>query len=198
MPDEVEEQQHEHCDSINPAKERKFIVFETFFDQLFESCQKCGSQSSISKNTAGTYVQITIVCHNCCYTRKWASQPASNSMPLGNLIMAGAILFSGSSASKFLTLCGHASLQMFSIGTYMNIQSLYLVPTIEDVWQRQQCDLFNAARANGEPLRLGGDGRCCSPGHTAKYLSYTLMDLRTNKIMDTQLVQVKILLYSTI
>lgn len=38
-------------------------------------------------------------------------------------------------------------------------------------------------------MRLDGDGRCCSAGHTAKYLSYTLMDLKTNKILDTQLVQ---------
>nr|XP_022300078.1 uncharacterized protein LOC111108462 [Crassostrea virginica] len=110
-------------------------------------------------------------------------------MPLGNLIIAGAVLSSGGSAHKFLTLCKHASIQMFSIGTYMKIQSLYLVPTIEDVWQRGQLHLFTAAKESGEPLRLGGDGRCCSPGHTAKYLSYTLMDLKTNEILDTQLVQ---------
>lgn len=113
-------------------------------------------------------------------------------MPLGNLTIAGDILFSGGSAHKFLTLCMHASVQMFSIGTHMKIQSLYLVPTIENVWQREQLHLFTTARESGETLRLGGDGRCCSPGHTAKYLSYTLMDLKTNKILDTQLVQVHV------
>lgn len=110
-------------------------------------------------------------------------------MPLGNLVLAGAVLFSGNSANKFLTLCHHAAVQMFSIGTYNTIQKLYLVPTVESVWQLNQLQLLDAARASGEPLRLGGDGRCCSPGHTAKYLSYTLMDLKTNKIIDTQLVQ---------
>lgn len=58
-------------------------------------------------------------------------------MPLGNLTIAGAILFLGGSAHKFLTLCRHASVQMFSIGTYMKIQSLYFVPTIENVLQRE-------------------------------------------------------------
>lgn len=113
-------------------------------------------------------------------------------MPLGNLIIARAILFSGGSAHKVLTLCMHASVQMFSIGTYMKIQSLHLVPTVDNVWQREQLHLFTTARESGETLRLGGDGRCCSPGHNAKYLSYTLTDLKTNKIPGTQLVQVHV------
>jgi hypothetical protein len=37
---------------------------------------------------------------------------------------------------------------------------------------------------------LGGDARCDSPGYSAKYGSYTLMDLVTKKILDFQLVQV--------
>ena len=39
-------------------------------------------------------------------------------------------------------------------------------------------------------LHIGGDGRCCSPGHTAKFGSYSVMDLNTSKILDVQLVQV--------
>ncbi len=31
-----------------------------------------------------------------------------------------------------------------------------------------------------EPLSLGGDGRSDSPGHSAKYGAYTLMDLEHN------------------
>ncbi|XP_052270796.1 uncharacterized protein LOC127871702 [Dreissena polymorpha] len=41
----------------------------------------------------------------------------------------------------------------------------------------------------GKSVRLGGDARCRSPGHTAKYGSYTLMDLETNHVLDVQLVQ---------
>ncbi|XP_062582679.1 uncharacterized protein LOC134252712 [Saccostrea cucullata] len=186
---ESENEEHDSEQDINPAKERKFIVFESCLDQLFTSCYNCGCQCTLRKTIIGSYISIKSLCENCSAQKKWESQPTSSAMPLGNLIIAGAVLFSGGSAHKFLTLCRHASVQMFSIGTYMKIQSLYLVPTIEDVWQREQLHLFTAAQESGEPLRLGGDGRCCSPGHTAKYLSYTLMDLKTNKILDTQLVQ---------
>ena len=37
---------------------------------------------------------------------------------------------------------------------------------------------------------LGGDGRSDSPGHSAKYGSYTFMDLEHNVILDVELVQV--------
>eukprot|EP00105_Crassostrea_gigas_P041763 XP_019925911.1 PREDICTED: uncharacterized protein LOC109619685 [Crassostrea gigas] len=189
IPESDNEEQNDIHHDINPAKERKFIVFESCLDNLFTSCCSCGFPCSMSKTVLGSYINIKSSCENCNTQRKWESQPTSNSMPLGNLIIAGAILFSGGSAHKFLTLCMHASVQMFSIGTHMKIQSLYLVPTIENVWQREQLHLFTTARESGETLRLGGDGRCCSTGHTAKYLSYTLMDLKTNKILDTQLVQ---------
>jgi len=36
-------------------------------------------------------------------------------------------------------------------------------------------------------LNVGGDGRCCSPGHTAKFGSYSVMDLNTSKILDVRL-----------
>lgn len=36
---------------------------------------------------------------------------------------------------------------------------------------------------------LGGDMTADSPGHSAKFGSYTVMDLRTSTIIDLQLVQ---------
>ena len=37
---------------------------------------------------------------------------------------------------------------------------------------------------------LAGDGRCDSPGHNAKYGTYGLMEVTTEKIVDFSLVQV--------
>ena len=46
-----------------------------------------------------------------------------------------------------------------------------------------------------EPLSLGGDGRSDSPGHSAKYGAYTLMDLHHNMVLDVELVQVSMIEY---
>ncbi len=55
------------------------------------------------------------------------------------------------------------------------------------VWNLHQAELLSSVQDN---LILGGDGRCDSPGHTAKYGTYTLMDLQLKKILHIQLVQV--------
>ena len=51
-------------------------------------------------------------------------------------------------------------------------------------------NLVRLLQAFDEPLSLGGDGCSDSPGHSAKFGSYTLMDLENNTIFDVELVQV--------
>ena len=50
--------------------------------------------------------------------------------------------------------------------------------------------MIGVLQAFDEPLSLGGDGRCDSPGHSAKYGAYTFMDLEHNVVLDVQLEQV--------
>ena len=48
-----------------------------------------------------------------------------------------------------------------------------------------------AAGQNGKlPLNLGGDRRADSPGHSAMFGSYSVIDLDQNKVIDFQLVQI--------
>ena len=39
-------------------------------------------------------------------------------------------------------------------------------------------------------INLNGDGRCDSPGHSAKYGTYTLMDNDSGKVVAFRVVQV--------
>ena len=41
-----------------------------------------------------------------------------------------------------------------------------------------------------EPVSIIGDGRCDSPGYSAKYCTYTVMEQSSDKILDFQLIQV--------
>lgn len=58
------------------------------------------------------------------------------------------------------------------------------------VWTRQQQSIFQILKENGTPLALAGDGRADSPGHSAKYGTYSLLDVNCKKIIITQLVAV--------
>ncbi|KAK3100232.1 hypothetical protein FSP39_016728 [Pinctada imbricata] len=177
-----------YSDDITPAKERKFIVFESQLDLLFQRhCSYCGDLLQVvEKNVQGSGLFVTCQC-TCGSKFQWESQPSSGTMPLGNLLLA--LLFSGSSPSHALNMLKHMSVASISDRTFFLMQKMYLVPTIESVFKTQQVDLIQDILIRNRPVRIGGDGRCCSPGHTAKFGSYTVMDLSSDKILDIQLVQ---------
>ena len=52
--------------------------------------------------------------------------------------------------------------------------------------QRLLLDLLKEIRG----LVVSGDGRADSPGHSAKYGTYTIIELSCNKVVDFKLVQV--------
>ena len=104
-------------------------------------------------------------------------------------MVAGAILFSGSSASKALNMFTFSNIKMIGQRTYSRIQRSFLLKAKGNVWDSHQRDILSDCE---DGVKLGGDDRCCYPGHTAKYGSYTLMDMTTGYVLDIQLVQVRI------
>lgn len=78
---------------------------------------------------------------------------------------------------------------------YHQLAKSHLNPTILYKWQTHQTELIQSL-SQKEGVSLGGDMRADSPGHCAKFGSYSVMDLESNKIVDIQLVQVRINLFS--
>jgi len=174
----------EMCTS--PVDQQKFIVFSNNLDELFHFCSKCGSPiTHTSKYTKGTMVCIKWTClSNCSGT--WCSQPLERLMPLGNLLVAGAILFSGGQYQKFADFSRLLNLAMISESTFYDIQDSYLFPVVEEEYSLQQTAILGVL--NGESVYVMGDGQCDSPGHNAKYLAYTLMEEETDLILASTIV----------
>ncbi|KAL1423496.1 hypothetical protein MTO96_000024 [Rhipicephalus appendiculatus] len=57
------------------------------------------------------------------------------------------------------------------------------------VWEEHQERLLTQLRSNN--LQLAGDGRCDSPGHSAKYLTYSFLCPDSGNIIHTEQVHVK-------
>ena len=85
---------------------------------------------------------------------------------------------------------------MFRLLSYLNVacirehtfydhQNKYLEPAIIVIWNIEQPTLLSECKS---PLSIGGDGRVVSPGHSAKYGSYGIIDLNTNKVLHIELV----------
>ena len=135
----------------------------------------------------GSFVQIIHTCKNCGKDRIWASQPYVKNTPLGNLLISAAILYTGSLPAKSLQFLKTLKCATITQKTYYRHQSLFLHPTVNIVYNQHHNQLIQQYGNTGQGLTLAGDGRADSPGHSAKFGSYTVIDL---KVIDFKLVQV--------
>lgn len=171
----------------SPQKDRKFIVFESCLKKLFTSCQRCYAACRSFSMIRGTLLQVQTICANG-HCLVWRSQPLVHGKPAGNLLISAAILFAGGSPTATIKMFRHIKICMISARTFFNYQRGYLVPAINTVWSQQEEELF--AELQGRDIDVAGDGRCDSPGFSAKYLTYSIHVAQLNKIVHFEQVQV--------
>ena len=163
-------------------------MFKVELVKLFKRCPECGAHiRKKHESTQGSQLVVTLKCING-HTYFWNSQPMIKGMAAGNLLISSSILLSGATYTKIATLAEILRLCFFSEKTFYNIQDSYLFPVVNEVWEGEQNSVFN--ELNNRELWLSGDGRCDSPGHNAKYGTYTMIDQSSNKIVDFHIVQV--------
>ena len=169
----------------------KYIVFESSLLQLFINSTSChsGCHGKIAYRK-GTFIAIKQSCTHCRHERTWTSQPRIRDTPDGNILLSASILYSGATPGKVLRMMSHMQVACISDRTFYYHQNQYLEPSIVDVWGDEQSRLLTQCKAQGTSLSIGGDGRADSPGHSAKYGPYGVIDLNTNKILHIELVQV--------
>ncbi|XP_034081647.1 uncharacterized protein LOC117552380 [Gymnodraco acuticeps] len=80
-------------------------------------------------------------------------------------------------------------LEIFQYETFRRHARHYLEPAIIHKWKTDQLKIFQQLHHQGGKVTVAGDMRADSPGHSAKFGSYTLMHLGSNTIVDFQLVQ---------
>ena len=86
-------------------------------------------------------------------------------------------------------------LQFRSHSSYHENQTTTLFPVIKEAWELE-CEGAAMEVVDGGPATLAGDARCDTPGHRAKYGSYTLMHVDghgrkgSNRIVAMELVKV--------
>ena len=175
--------------SLSPT----YLVFETALLLLFSACFSCHSASTrIKKMVIGTFLRVTQLCRHCGKQYEWNSQPFIGTFPAGNVLTSSAILFTGSLPAKALQIFKVLKCATITRSTFFRHQKQFLQPAIRSVWRHQQDALFDVFKQQGKPLILAGDGRADSPGHSAKYGSYTVIELTCNKVVDFKLVQVSL------
>ncbi|VDI27339.1 Hypothetical predicted protein [Mytilus galloprovincialis] len=179
-------------DSQHITTEPKIIAFESCLRALFSRvvCTECGEPISSDESTIlynGTAMKVKFLCMRG-HQSSWESQPLVNSKPAGNLMVATAIILSGETFSRISHFADILSLKFIGQTQYYSIQKDIAIPAIDHYYSLQREVVLQ--QLQGKQLVLGGDGRCDSPGYSAKYCTYTFMDTLTGVIPDFSLVQV--------
>ncbi|KAK7912503.1 hypothetical protein WMY93_012714 [Mugilogobius chulae] len=169
-------------------QDAKYIVFESCLRELFENCPICKKHCQLQQRRCGTFVAYTQYCPHCSYSRKWQSQPIQGSTPVGNVQLSAAVYFSGASFVQLGKICKAMNLKVHQYVTFRRHARNFLEPAIYHKWKMDQSKVLEEVKTKGK-IAVGGDMRADSPGHSAKFGSYTIMELESNKILDIQLVQ---------
>jgi len=176
--------------NASPHQQNVFLVAESSLLNLFRFCPVCRSECErMVESRIGTKITVSQKCYSCTFTTSWDSQPSVGGIPDGNIMLSSSILFGGGSPTKVLKILKHMNVPTIWYSTFMNHQKKYLHTAVQKTYQQQQSSLLNNIKAEGRELIEGGNGRCDSPEHSAKYGTYSLMDAEQNKILHSQLIQ---------
>ena len=130
-----------------------------------------------------------MTCFVCESEWTWNSQPFVHGVPQGNILISAAILFSGSLPLKALHVFQIMNCAAIAERLFFTSKK-YLHPAVSSIWKEQQTTMLTVLQVDQKPLVLAGDGRCDSPGFSAKYGSYSFLEIEHNVVLNVQLVQV--------
>ena len=174
----------------NPISEPKFIVFWSCLVTLFTFCRKCLQSCVVDKVTfKGTLLSIKTTCVNN-HEIIWKSQPMLGKAGTGNILLSAAILYSGNTYARISEMFKMINIVHFSSSRFFQVQKRFLFPTLNKIYKDSRKTLHESC-ISSSINHFSGDGRCDSPGYSAKYGTYSLMNASTNKIVDFQVVHVR-------
>ena len=182
--------------ALSVVSDHKFLVFESHLDKLLCHlvCPTCGCpcnmDDTVKQCNEGTLLHVVAHCIDGHVIVNWQSQPLIERMPAGNFLFCAATLFSGQTFAHMKNVASFLNLKFLTHTPFYDIQHTNLLPVIAEAWKTHQQYLFAELRHEGKLLRLYGDGRMDSPGFSAKYCCYTLMDMDTDKILAFAVVDV--------
>ena len=129
-PSDTSQQSDESLEN-NFIKEPKYLIFWSSFLLLFRYCFTCKEKTNIiSVRIRGTVLVVTMKCHNKHILHTWRSQPMVNNTGAGNILLPGAILYTGNTFKRILEMFDSINIPLFSRTLFYSIQKTLLFPTL--------------------------------------------------------------------
>ena len=155
-----------------------------------KACKVCGEAVSVSDSRSGAVLIIKWNCANG-HVDYWTSSEVltvknNQKVYVNNVQLSAAILLSGNNFIKFELFSKFLGLANISETLFYRVQKLYCSPAIQNMWGQVKHAVQEYLPTTG--VTIAGDGRNDSPGHTARYCVYTLMEESTKMVVDLEVV----------
>ena len=153
------------------------VAFIVFWSSLLMLLQRCLHPTWVLPanikrfSLKGCQLFVSLQCSND-HVSFCKSKLDCNRFSVGNLMSAVAVLFSANTYQRIASFFQLANIQWILKARCYEIQKTILVGRVKMKMKR---------RGN---CCLSGAGRCDSPRHNAKYLTYSFMDKETGKVPD--------------
>lgn len=166
-----------------------FIVLWDCLKLLFVYCMKCGHKvTDLQQSTKGAALIVSTICIEG-HRMIWRSQAANNRFGVGTVKLATSLYCTGMSFIKFHSFAAAINMLFFSEATYYRIVRRFIAPCIKHTWMEHRMNNIREVTVREGGAWLSGDGQYDSPGYCAKYCTYTIMDVKTDKIIDFIVLQ---------
>ena len=173
------------------TEETKYLVLWSCLLPLFHYRLKCPAYAAIKRSVLkGSMLIVTLLCAENHET-VWYSQPNLSGWLLGIFFLSVAILFTGNTFQSIKELMDVINISFISHTTFNKIQKKYFSPAIHRVYTTNRQLIIDNAVEKGD-IDFLGDGRCDSPGYSAKYVTYTVLDKNSGLILDFNVSHVRI------
>ena len=110
---------------------------------------------------------------------------------LGNLLVASSIVFSGGTYEVFRDMADILCLQIMKKSSFYDMQQKYIFGAVKKVYKTYGDGLLHQFIDKSAKWGGGGDGRCDSPGHNAKYSTYSIMEQDSSQILHSHVTSVE-------
>ena len=155
---------------------------------LFEGqCSEIGCNGMRKVVEKKVEAGVLFITHQCSkgHGGVWSSssvlgEKRGQKLYVSSVLLASSVLVSGNNFEKVSLLAKSMNLNFVSSTTFSRIQSLYCLPSIGDLWGKMKEVIWKVFEE--DVLVICGDGRMDSPGFSAKYCVYTMMEHYLNVI----------------
>ena len=176
------------------VKADRVIVEVKKIVELFEGqCSEVGCNGMQKVVEKKLEAGVLLITHKCSegHSGIWSSssvlgEKRGQKMYVSSVLLASSVLVSGNNFEKVSLLAKSMNLHYVSSTTFSRMQSLYALPSIRELWDQMKEVIWKVFE--NDVLVVCGDGRMDSPGFSAKYCVYTMMEHYLNVIVDLEVI----------